>query len=168
MRDLPPWIQALRAFVRVLVLVISVIAGISLITMMGITCTDVLLRWFGHPLPGAFDLVTILGAVTMACALPYTTAVKGHVAVEYFFQKLPKRARSVVDALNRIVGLLLFGTICVQSVRYGLDRHAAGAVSQTLQIPIFWIPFVIAACTAVVMLVMICHLLTPGRAVLKP
>ena len=53
--------------------------------MMLVTCVDIVLRKLGHPFPGAYDITKMAAAVTISCALPYTTAVKGHVAVEFFF-----------------------------------------------------------------------------------
>ena len=41
------------------------IAGMGLVTMMAITCADVVLRKLGHPLPGAYELVKVAAAVTM-------------------------------------------------------------------------------------------------------
>ena len=49
---------------------------------------------------GALDLGKGCGALVIAGALPYTTAVKGHVAIEYFFHKLGRRGRIVVDTLG--------------------------------------------------------------------
>ena len=70
-------------------------AGLGLVMMMVVTCVDVVLRKLGHPLPGAYDLVKVAAGLTIACALPYTTAIKGHVAVEYFHHRLGRRGRTV-------------------------------------------------------------------------
>jgi len=47
---------------RKLVLVTAGIAGAGLLTMVGVTCVDVVLRKLGHPLPGAYDLSSTLFA----------------------------------------------------------------------------------------------------------
>ncbi|HEY5909868.1 MAG TPA: TRAP transporter small permease subunit [Verrucomicrobiae bacterium] len=57
------------------------VAGVGLLIMMTVTCVDVVMRKLGHPLPGAYDLVRMAAGVTIACALPYTTAIKGHVTL---------------------------------------------------------------------------------------
>ena len=95
---------------RKLVLVSAGVAGAGLVTMMVITCVDVVLRKLGHPLPGAYDLVKMAAGVTIACALPCTTAVKGHVAVEYFFHRLGRRGRVVADTLIRVL-IPVFGRV---------------------------------------------------------
>lgn len=154
--------------VLLLVIGLSVVAGLGVLVMMGATCLDVILRTFGRPLTGALDVVKVAGAVTIACALPYTTAVKGHVAVEYFFLKLGRRGRAVVDALARLVGMTLFSVLAWRSALYGISLRQSGQVTATLQIPLFWVPHVIAFSCAVTALVILHNLLHPGREMIKP
>ncbi len=155
---------------RTLVLVLAVISGLCVLTIMLVTCADVILRlkWVNRPFVGAYDLVKIAGALTLATALPYTTAVKGHVAIEYFFHKLNRRGRLVVDSVIRSLGMALFVFLAWRSVLYGLDFQRTGQVSQTLQLPVFWVPYVIGFCCAIVVLVIAYNLLHPGREMIKP
>lgn len=154
--------------VRGLTLALMAVSATAIFAMMVVVCLDVVLRFFGHPIPGSIDIVRILGAITLACALPYTTAVKGHVAIEYFFHKLGRRGRIAIDTLSRLVVIGLFGLLGWQSVHKGLSIKASGEVSPTLQLPIFWVLFVIAFSCLVVALVVVDHLLHPGREMIKP
>lgn len=165
---MPRVLQGFWRVVRVLVVAAAAVSGAGIVFMMCVTCLDVILRAFGRPLVGAFDLVRIAGALTMACALPYTTAVKGHVAIEYFFHKLSRRARVVVDSLTRGVGMGLFGVLAWYSVTYGLALRRAGEVSSTLRLPVFWVPWVMAFACGLVALVILYNLLHPGREMIKP
>jgi TRAP-type C4-dicarboxylate transport system permease small subunit len=97
-------LKSLRRLVRLT----AGIAGVGLLSMMTVTCLDVILRKMGHPLPGAYDLVKVAAALTIACALPYTTAVKGHVAVEFFYHKLGRDGRVVADTLIRLPIMAMF------------------------------------------------------------
>jgi len=153
---------------RKLVLLSAGIAGASLLTMMAVTCVDVVLRKLGHPLPGAYDLVKMAAAVTIACALPYTTAIKGHVAVEFFYHRLGRRGRIVADTLIRVAIMGLFSLLTWQLLHYGARLKSSGEVSMTLQLPVFWVPYVMAFACAVVVLVTLYHLLHPGKALLEP
>ena len=99
---------------------------------------------------------------------PYTTAVKGHVAIEYFFHKLPRRGRIAVDTVTRLIGMALFGTLAWYSALYGSSLRAAGEVSATLRVPIFWVPWVIAGSCALTVLVILLNMLHPGRELIKP
>lgn len=160
--------RAYSGLVRGLVIALGVVAGIGVMTMMSVTCADVLLRVFRRPIAGAYDIVQIAGAITISCALPYTTAVKGHVAIEYFFLKLPRVGRIVVDTLARLIAISLFVFLAWQSIRYGNSLHASGQVTLTLQLPVFWVPYVIGTSCAVVAMVILHNLIHPGRETIKP
>ena len=136
--------------------------------MIGTICTDVVLRYFNHPVKGAYDIVKIAGAITLASALPYTTAVKGHVAIEYFFHKLNRTGRVMLDSVIRLLGMGLFAFLSWRSFVYGLQLRQNGQVAQTLELPIFWVPWIIGFCCLVVLLVIGYNLIHPGREMIKP
>lgn len=159
---------AYAGLVRGLVHALVVVAALGLVVMMTLTCVEVVLRVFRVSLTGVYDVVCIAGAITMAAALPYTTACKGHVAIEFFFQRLPRRARIVVDAASRLVVIPLFGFLAVESVSYGMKLRSVGQVTSTLQIPEFWVPYVLAVSCAIVCLVKVYHLFHPGKELIKP
>jgi TRAP-type C4-dicarboxylate transport system permease small subunit len=151
-----------------LVSLLGLIAAAGLVLMVVVTSLDVLLRVLHRSLPGAYDLVKIACALTVAAALPYTTAIKGHVAIEYFFQKLGPRGRMVLDALMRLLGMGLFSVLAWGSVQYGNSLKRSGEVSLTLQLPIFWVPYVLAASCVLVVLIKFYHLTHPGKPMIKP
>ena len=155
---------------RLIVYILVVLAGLGVLTMMAVTCIDVILRlpWINRSLLGAYDIVKIIGAMTLAATLPYTTAVKGHVAIEYFFHKLNRRGRIVVDTIIRLMGMALFVFLSWRSYIYGMNLHRIGQVSQTLQLPVFWVPYVIGFCCSIVVLVIGYNLVHPGREMIKP
>ncbi|MFI4910528.1 MAG: TRAP transporter small permease [Sedimentisphaeraceae bacterium JB056] len=135
--------------------------------MIAITCADVILRRFGFPVAGAYDLVKLLSAITLAAALPYTTAVKGHVAIEFFFHKLGRKSRIAVDAIMRCISSSLFTFLTVRSFMYGIELYRTGQVTQTLQLPVFWIAHVISFCCLIVTLVILYNLVNPNREMIK-
>jgi TRAP-type C4-dicarboxylate transport system permease small subunit len=158
------WQRALR----VLVLALAFVAGASVVAMMGVTCVDIVLRAFGHPLKGSYDIVRMLGLITLSCALPYTTAVKGHVAVEFFFHKLPRPAQVVVDTLMRVLMIVFFGFLAVQGTKYGLSLRESGEVMLTLGVHLYWASFVMAFGCGVSALVVLEHLLHPRKVFIAP
>ena len=124
--------------VRAMVNAMAAVAAVGIIAMTVVTCAEVVLRLFRGSITGVYDLICIGGAITMAAALPYTTACKGHVAIELIFQKLSRRARIVVDSVSRLAKLALFAFLTVESTFYGMRMYGAGQVTSTLQIPEFW------------------------------
>ena len=105
--------------------VMTAVSVVGLLVMMTVTCLDVVLRVCGMPVKGAYDVVRVAGAITIACALPVTTAMKGHVAIEYFFQRLNRRWRLAVDSLMRLLMIGGFLLAAYESVGYGLRLRSA-------------------------------------------
>jgi TRAP-type C4-dicarboxylate transport system permease small subunit len=136
--------------------------------MVLVTTADVILRIFKMSLPGAYDIVKIAAAVTMGAALPYTTAIKGHVAIEFFFHKLGRRGRVMMDALMRLAGMALFSLLAWGCFGYGNSLRSKGEVSMTLQLPIFWVPYVLGISCILVVLIKVYHLSHPGKPMIKP
>lgn len=153
---------------RFTVMIFAAITGVSIMFMVLLTCADVVLRLFGNPIIGAYDLVGVAGAVSMSCALPYTTALKGHVAIEYFFQKLNRTWRIIVDTVVRLMGIGLFSMLARESARIGTNLKIRGEVTPTLQLPVYWVSWVIALACALVVLVIIYNMLNPGKELLQP
>jgi TRAP-type C4-dicarboxylate transport system permease small subunit len=161
-------VEVYHRALRGLVLGLAWVAGASLMLMVLVTSAEVVLRLFRLSLTGAYDIVRIAAAVTIAAALPYTTAIKGHVAIEYFFHKLGRRGRIGVDALMRVGGMALFGLLAWGFVDYGNSLRVKGEVSMTLQLPIFWVPYVLAFSCGLVVLIKLYHLTHPGKPMIKP
>ena len=143
-------------------------AGLGILFMMAVTCVDIVLRRLGSSLPGAYDLVRIAGGITIAAALPLTTAVKGHVAIEYFFHRLGRGGRMVVDGAMRTIQTAGFLFAALAFLRRGNRLLRSGEVMPTLQCPVFWLAWLIAFMCLLTALVSLFHLLRPGRPLLRP
>ncbi len=163
----------MRSVIAALRMTVFVLAGISAVSVCAtilVVCADIFLRlpFINRPFTGAYDIVRIAGAITLAAALPYTTAVKGHVAIEFFFHKLGRKSRVVVDSGMRLLSIVMFAFIAWRSFLYGFDLYSNNQVSQTLKMPIFWVPMFIGFCCAVVALVIVHHLIYPNKEMIKP
>ncbi|MFP4443745.1 MAG: TRAP transporter small permease subunit [Spirochaetia bacterium] len=156
--------RTLKAFV----IALAVIAAVSVMALMLITCADVVLRIFSRPIKGAYDLVQIAVVITITGALPYTTAVKGHVAIEVFYHKLSRAGRIIMDTFIRLLAMVLFIILGIKSITYGGHLKATGQVTMTLRIPLFWVPYLITFSSFVVVLVILYNLLHPGKEMIKP
>lgn len=162
-------ISLYRRGLRGLVIALAVLSGGAISGMMLVTCADVVARrGFGRPLRGAYDIVCLLALVAIVGALPYTTAVKGHVAVEFFFNKLPLAGRLVIDAGMRLMSMALFFLLSHQSLVTAARLRARGEVMLTLNIGSYWAPVCMAIAFAVTALVIGEQLLRPEKAVMTP
>jgi len=160
--------SARTGLLRWLIHALAVVGSLALLALIVVTVADVIGRQFGWPVKGAYDLVRVLGAVAMACALPLTKAVKGHIAIEYFFQKMERRGRAIVDTVMRLFLLALFGLLTWQFVRQGIHLQASGEVTATLHMPMFWVPWLAALACLVTVGVTLWHLSHPGRSMMRP
>jgi TRAP-type C4-dicarboxylate transport system permease small subunit len=168
----PSEISGLGVYARVLRTVIYSLCGVaavSIVLMIAITCRDVIgRRVFNVPMRGAYDLVSALAAITLAASLPYTTGLKGHVAIEFLFLKLSKRGRRIGNILVHTAIALLFVFFTWQCVQYGLDLLAKHQGMVTLRWPLFWVPFLMAFCCGVTTLVVFEQIVHPDRELVKP
>jgi len=155
------------AFRRVII-ILAYTAGISILLMMLVTVTDIVLRIFNNSLTGAYDIVRACGVIAIAGALPYVTAVKGHIAIEFFYHKCNRLWRIILDTVFRIISLTVFGFLAVHTFLHGISLYETGEVFPNLGLPLFWIPFVISFSCILMMIVFVYHLMHPGREFIKP
>jgi TRAP-type C4-dicarboxylate transport system permease small subunit len=120
------------------------LAALAVLVMMILTCADVVLRFFRHPIPGTYEIVGLLGTVAVSFALAHTTAHKGHIMVEFLTRRMPEKAQHIIAAAGELLGAALFAILARQSILYALDLKRTGEVSLTIAIPIYPFAFGIA------------------------
>ena len=144
----------LDKFSRELARILYWIAGLSIVSMMFLTCADVALRFCVtvyhsthwefltplRPIAGTYELVCYMATVAVAFAMAHTTVEKGHVAVSFVVDLLPKRVQNIIATITNSCGLLFFILIAWRSILYASHLKASGEVSLTLQLPFY--PFV--------------------------
>ena len=118
--------------------------GVGVImAMMVLTCADVILRYLGYPIRGAYDITCVLGSATFALPIAYS-CIKGYqVACDSIFRRAPRIVRAVVDS---IVCLFSITTTVLMAWRLnGLahDLYIKGRGTDTILIPLA--PFVYIA-----------------------
>jgi TRAP-type C4-dicarboxylate transport system permease small subunit len=146
--------RALEKWAKALAKIMYWIAGLAIVSMMLLTCFDVILRgcvtvyhssrWGFlenvQPIAGTYELVRFMSAVAASFALAHTTVEKGHVAVSFVVAVFPEKVQDIIEFTTLSFGFILFAVISWQSVIYGFDLRASGEVSLTIQLPFY--PFV--------------------------
>ena len=79
MNKLKPMVSRFSSFM-------AVIAGITLITVMLMTVLDVILRYFGRPITGIYDIVALGGAIIIGFSMPLAAERRVHVFMEMGLQ----------------------------------------------------------------------------------
>lgn len=131
------------------------IAGIVLPVMMLITVADVLLRSFGKPLVGTFELVAYMGALIIGFSIPFTSWIRGHIYVDFFVQKLSPLPQKIINTGTRLLGMALFFLTGWNLMKVGMDLSRSGEVSPTLQLPFYAIVYAIGVCCLIQCLVLL-------------
>lgn len=117
--------------------VMNAIALCALTFIMLLTVSDVVLRYFGHPIIGTFEIVGFCGAVVIGFALPLTTWQRGHIFVDFLTMKMPKKAKKVMDLSTRTLCIALFSVVGWNLFIYSNKLYQSGEVSLTIQIPFY-------------------------------
>ncbi|MBN1635580.1 MAG: TRAP transporter small permease [Deltaproteobacteria bacterium] len=116
------------------------IAGVVLVGMMTIACLNVIMRSFGYPLKGTFELVGFFGSIIAAFALGKTQISRQHIAVDVLIRLFPQKIKVVLSSINYLIGMLFFIVAGWQAARWGTNLWNVHELSETLRIIYF--PFV--------------------------
>jgi TRAP-type C4-dicarboxylate transport system permease small subunit len=130
---------------------IEAVGVIGLLTMMVITCLDVLgSKLFLRPVFGSIDIVMLAQIVAVSFGTASALILGRHIQVEFFVILFPKRAQAAVDVFVNVLGLFLFVLILWRLTVYGLYMQTGREVSPTARIPLYPFAYGIAfACIPV-------------------
>ncbi len=141
----------------------KVIGACCLVGMMGLTCVDVVGRFFRHPIFGSVELVGYMSTLSVAMALPYTQKVKGHIGVEIVFRLLKPKFQTLLDIFTSVLSFLLFSIVTWRMTAYALDLHRSGEVSMNLEFPEYTIVYAVAFCFLVFVLIIISDIIENAK-----
>lgn len=117
------------------------VSGISLLGIMLLTCLDVFLSLFGHPVLGAEELVSLWAALLLAFAPPTTHFKKANVGVDIIYVKLSTRGKRIVNIFNETISFALFVLIAWRCYLYAVTLFHSGEVSMVLELPSYILVF---------------------------
>ncbi len=128
-------------FQRKLCRSLLLISGLTLAFMLVFTLTDVVMRAFGKPIVGDYEIISFLGAVVVGFSIPYTSLLKGHVLVDFLLEKLPKNVNAGMQVVTRIMGIALFLWMSWNFVDMSLDLIKSKEVTPVFRLPYYPISF---------------------------
>lgn len=120
------------------------VAGLTLVGAMLFTVLDMVLRQFGRPVAGSYEVIGWLSAAAMALALGYTQLHRGHVSIDLLVARFEGRVRSSVESATSLCALLLFGAVAVYVANYGTVLEESGSLSETLKAIVYPWVYVVA------------------------
>jgi TRAP-type C4-dicarboxylate transport system permease small subunit len=138
---------------------LMIIAGIFLLGMIALTCTNILLRFFWFPVRGTFELMGFFGAVAAAFALGYTQVRRGHIAVDVLISMFSEKTRRTLRIINETVCLIFFALVAWQMAVKAGTLRMTGEVTETLRIIYYPFTYAVAIGFGVLSLVFLIELL---------
>ncbi|MCJ2164821.1 MULTISPECIES: TRAP transporter small permease [unclassified Pseudodesulfovibrio] len=125
--------------------VMRVIAAVCLVSMAAMTGADVFFRGaFNSPIFGCEEIVAILGVIAVGFSLPYTHYQKSHIGVEILVRRLPKRTRDACKLVTNAATLFLVAIITWRMFLYAGTMSDSGVVSMNLELPEYWVVYVLS------------------------
>jgi TRAP-type C4-dicarboxylate transport system permease small subunit len=135
------------------------IAGVALAFIMFLTVADVILRLFGHPIVGTFELVGLGGAVVIGFGIPITSWLRGHIFVDFVINWFSKKVQNAFNITTRCVSIGLFILIGSNLFKLGMDLYRSGEVTSTRQLPFYPVAYGLGVCCLIQCLVLFCDVL---------
>ncbi len=134
-------------------------AGVFLVGMVLLTCSNIFLRLVWAPVRGTFELMGFFGAIVVAFTLGYTQIKRGHVAVDILVTQFSKKTRRILDSINYSICMIFFTVTAWQIAKWATTLRQTGEVTETLRIIFYPFTYGVAFGCIVLALVLLIDLL---------
>jgi TRAP-type C4-dicarboxylate transport system permease small subunit len=124
----------------------NTVAEVVLVFMMMITVIDVVLRTFGTPVPGTYELVAMMGALVVGFAVAKTSWDRGHVFVDVLIENRSRPVRNAFFISTRILGIIIYALLAWSLMKKGFVLHRSEEVTMTLRLPHYPVAFALSLC----------------------
>ena len=151
--------KKLKLIVSKLSVVMAGIAGTTLVAVMLMTVLDVILRYFGRPIVGIYDIVALGGAVIIGFSMPLAAEKKVHVYMEMGLQSYSRTVKQVLSFITRVIVFGISFIVAWNLIQLGIDFHQTGEVSLTIKIIYYPVAMGLGVCFIIQMLVLVVQIL---------
>ena len=158
-----PRSRCIMKTINLLIFVLRVGAGVALLSMVFLTCTDVVGGLFDRPILGSEEIVGLLGTLLLAFALPITHREKGHIGVDLVYRVMPAKVQWALDVGISLVCAVFFMLVAWQSYLYAGTMKRVGQVSTTIQFPIQYVLYCMFLGTLVLAIVIFAEFINTLR-----
>ncbi len=140
------------------------VAGIALTCVMLLIGADIVGRFFGFPVPGTYEIVSLAGGLIIGLALPATSRAGAHVSTDLLLNRLPKKTRKVLFVLTRLIGISVFMLAGIGMILMGLRLKASGEVTAVLALPFYYATYAIGGAFLIQTLILFSEILNGDRS----
>lgn len=150
--------NAFENTLRVATKILNAIGAAALAFIMLITVSDVLMRAFGHPLIGTYEIVGLSLALVIGITIPKVSLDRGHVYMEIFLERMGEGKKNLLNTFTRLLCMALFVLIGYNLFSVGNELRASGEVSPTIQLPAYPLAYAVGVCCFIECLVFLMHI----------
>jgi TRAP-type C4-dicarboxylate transport system permease small subunit len=112
-------------------------SGLTLCGVMVLTFADIVLRRFGYPVVGAYEITSFLGGIVVGLAIPSTSLANGHIFVDFIINKVTDAHKGVLQVTTRIMGIFLFSVLGYFLISMAWNLYVRGEVSMACKLPFY-------------------------------
>jgi len=150
----------LDKFNRYLNRVLVFIGGVFLVSMVVLTCANIIFRLTWVPIRGTYELMGFFGALVTAFALGHTQLKKGHIAVDVLINTFSQKTKRILNAVNSAICLIFFGIAAWQIAVKATTLMNTGEITETLRIIYYPFTYAVAFGCLVLVLVLLTDLIS--------
>lgn len=137
--------SSLRPVITKLVNLLDSIALCIAAGLVLLLIAHILLRgFFGAPILGTHDIVSLFTVVLVSFALPRCTFEKDHIAIDLLVDSFPPRLQKSVDGLISFISLVMFAVFTFHFFKYSYSKYLGHDASMTLNMLLYPFVFVMA------------------------
>jgi TRAP-type C4-dicarboxylate transport system permease small subunit len=144
---------------------LSVIAGTALTLMMLLTVADVIMRAWGHPIMGTYELVGLSLAMVIGFGIPKVSLKRQHIYMDFLVDRLSRRNKAIMNTFTRILCIILFVLIGYSLFSIGNEFRMSGEVSPTIKLPFYPMAYGVGICCFIECFVFIFEIVKGWRAI---
>jgi TRAP-type C4-dicarboxylate transport system permease small subunit len=134
---------AIKNVIQSITRALGYVGMVFIIPMMLLTSADATARdLFSKPIPGAFEVSSLLLSILILLGLAYAHQMRDHVRVTMLVDRLPVKMGAVLTIFTTLLSMFVIGVMCWQGLVLTLELKAQ--VSDMLRIP-QW-PFRLLVC----------------------
>jgi len=109
----------------------NIIGSILLMGMMFLIVCDVAGGYlFNKPIQGKLEVTEFIMAALVFLTLSYTQAIKAHIKVDLLVERVPDRARLILELVAYLLGLMLFVFILWEGVMSAKEAWEVSEVTE--------------------------------------
>jgi len=114
--------------------VFCAIGGVALLGMLSIACANMILRVFGFPIKGSYELICLLAVITYASTLGEAERANVHMRADIISSRYDLKVRNYLNFIVSIIMAIFFIIVALKMFNWGFKVYATGERTETLRL----------------------------------